>query len=67
MSVAKRNLMGLQDVSCVGGKAPITGTGLLLGVWILPGEDGICRFENGTVICVDNEMGFLREGEKCEV
>lgn len=67
VSVAKRNLMGLQDVSCIGGKTPITGAGLLLGVWILPGEDGICRFENGTVICVDNEMGFLREGGKCEV
>ena len=67
VSVPKRNLAGLWDVSCAGGETPIEGKGLLFGLWALPGENGVCQFENGTAIRVDDEMGFVMEGEKCEV
>ena len=37
----------------------IKGNGLLLGVWVFPGDEGICRFADGTVLEMNKERGFL--------
>lgn len=67
VSVAKRQWREVQDVACANGEMPMEGKGLLFGLWLLPGENGVCRFENGKVIRMDDELGLLIEGEKCEV
>lgn len=60
VSVAKRKVKGLlKDVACEDGETPIDGHGLLFGLWMLPGENGVCRFENGAAVCMDDEMGLL--------
>ena len=34
---------------------------------MLPGENGVCRFENGAAVCMDEEMGLLIGGGNGEV
>ncbi len=63
VSVAERKLRGVKDAACDSGEMPIMGDGLLFGLWILPGDNGICRFANGIVIHMDDELGLMIEGE----
>ena len=37
----------------------IKGEGLLTGVWVFPGDEGICQFADGTVLEMNKEKGFL--------
>ena len=63
VTVAERKVKFLKEGTFHGGMHPLEGKGLLYGMWILCGEDGVCRFDDGHVICMDEELGLLIDDE----
>lgn len=63
VTVAERKVKFLKAGTFQDGEKVIEGRGLLYGVWMLIGETGTCRFDDGHIICMSDEMGLLIDDE----
>ena len=68
VNVAERKIKRFLMQQCADGRKPMDGQGLLMGTWILPGVEGRCSFQQGGILEMNEELGFLmEEGEKGEL
>ena len=63
VTVAERKVKFLEEGTFHDGMRPLEGKGLLYGMRILYGEGGVCRFDDGHVISMDEELGLLIDDE----
>ena len=60
------NKLQLEKKTCNGGIAPWKGDGLLRGLFVLPGNNGRCDFDDGSWIELNDEYGLVMKSRKGE-
>ncbi len=63
VAVAERKVTFLKESTFWQGEKPLEGKGLLSGLWMLPGIRGTCRFDDGHLVCLEDEFGLLVDDE----
>ena len=60
------NKLKLENKTCYGGTQPWKGDGLLRGLFVLPGNNGRCGFDDGSWIELNDEYGLVMKNARGE-
>ncbi|SFW17021.1 CRISPR-associated helicase/endonuclease Cas3 [Selenomonas ruminantium] len=60
------NKLKLENKTCYGGTQPWKGDGLLRGLFVLPGNNGRCGFDDGSWIKLNDEYGLVMKNARGE-